>query len=188
MRHVKREELLDWQTYKEGRDRTRPIAMKAKEARRVHVGAHLTFLFENADTARYQIQEMMLAERIVKEADIKHELETYNELLGAPGELGASLLIEIENPTERDAKLRAWTELPKALYAELDDGTKVRPTFDGRQISEEGRLSSVHYLKFDVQGRVPVAIGCEIKGNEARTVLSAEQRSALGVDLASDRN
>jgi hypothetical protein len=188
MRHVKREELQDWQTYKEGREQTRPRAMKAKESRRVHVGAHLTFLFENADTARYQVQEMMLAERIVKEADIQHELETYNEMLGGPGELGASLLIEIEDPNDRDAKLKAWTELPNTLYLELEDGTKIHPTVDPRQISEEGRLSSVHYLKFNVGGRVPVAVGCELKAHEARTQLSAEQRSALASDLASDRN
>jgi hypothetical protein len=52
------------------------------------VGDHLTFLFENADTVRYQVQEMMLTERLVKEAEIAHELVTYNELLGKKGELG----------------------------------------------------------------------------------------------------
>lgn len=183
MRHVRRDELLDWQTYKEGREQTRPRAMSVKEARRIHVGPHLTFLFENADTVRYQVQEMMLAERIVKEADIAHELHTYNEMLGGPGELGAALLIEIEDPKDRDQKLREWTGLPRALYVELEDGTRVRPTVDPRQISEDGRLSSVHYLKFDTRGRVPVAIGCELPGLQARAELTAAQKAALAEDL-----
>jgi Protein of unknown function (DUF3501) len=184
MRPVRRDELLDWQTYKEGREASRPKVMALKEPRRIHVGKHLTFLFENAETARYQVQEMMLTERIVKEADIAHELATYNELLGGPGELGASLLIEIEDPADRDVKLRAWTTLPAALYVELEDGSRVRPTIDPRQISDEGRLSSVHYLKFDTQGRVPVAIGCDHPEQIARTELSQVQREALKADLA----
>lgn len=183
MRQVRRDELLDWQTYKEGREASRPKVMALKEPRRIHVGKHLTFLFENAETARYQVQEMMLTERIVKEADIAHELATYNELLGGPGELGATLLIEIESPTERDEKLRAWTTLPATLYLELEDGLRIRPVVDPRQISDEGRLSSVHYLKFDTKGRVPVAIGCDHPEQIARTVLSPAQRAALKEDL-----
>ena len=52
------------------------------------IGDYLTFLFENADTVRYQVHEMMRIESIVKENDIQHELDTYNELLGGSGELG----------------------------------------------------------------------------------------------------
>lgn len=185
MRPVRRDELLDFQTYAEGRAQSRPKALAAKDARRVHAGPSLTFLFENTETARYQIQEMMLVERLVKESEIQHELATYNELLGGPGELGATLLIEIEDPAERDRKLREWQALPQALYVELADGTRVRPTVDPRQISE-GRLSSVHYLKFATKGRVPVAVGCDLPGLDARGTLSPEQQQALADDLASD--
>ena len=98
--------------------------MKAKGERRVHVGRYLTFLFENRDTIRYQVQEMMRAERMVREADIPHEIETYNELLGAGGDLGCTLLIEIDDPAERAEKLGRWLGLPQRLYAKLEDGTK----------------------------------------------------------------
>ena len=67
----------------------RPAILEAKAPRRVHVGGALTFLFENTDTIRYQVQEMVRAERMTREPDIRHELETYNELLGGQGELGA---------------------------------------------------------------------------------------------------
>jgi hypothetical protein len=181
---VERSELVDYQTYRDRREASRPKVLDAKAARRVHVGNVLTLLFENRDTVRYQVQEMMLTERIVREADIQHELSTYNELLGGPGELGATLLIEIEDPTERDAKLRRWLDLPSRLYAKLPDGTKVRARFDERQISE-GRLSSVHYLKLDVKGQAPTAIGCDHPELTVETALTAPQQAALETDLRS---
>ncbi len=183
MRTVRREDLVDYVTYQERRESERPRMMAVKDRRRVHVGPSLTFLFENADTMRYQVQEMMLAERMVREADIEHELETYNEILGRPGELGATLLIEIESPAERDEKLRRWLDLPGRLYARLEDGSLVRPSFDPRQVSD-GRLSSVHYLKFDPRGRVPVALGCDLPELLIEVALSPDQRQALAEDLA----
>lgn len=179
---VKREEIVDFETYRDERTAYRPKVMAIKAPRRVHVGAHLTFLFENHETVRYQVQEMMLAERIVKEAEIRHELDTYNELLGDPGGLGCSLLIEIEDEKERARKLTEWLALPKHLYAKLDDGTKVRPTYDARQVGDT-RLSSVHYLKFALGGKVPVALGSDLPQLMAETPLSAEQRQALSEDL-----
>jgi len=182
MQPVERSELVDYATYAEGRTPYRARAMAVKAARRIHVGPHLTYLFENRETIRYQIQEMLLAERIVKEAEIQHELQTYNELLGGPGELGATLLIEIEDPQERDLKLRRWLDLPQSVYARLSDGTRVRPSFDARQI-DDGKLSSVHYVKFDLRGQLPVALGCELPELSCEVELSDEQRAALSADL-----
>jgi len=186
MQPVQRESLLDYVTYEERREVLRSQVLAIKAARRVHVGGVLTFLFENADTVRYQVQEMMRVERIVKEADILHELSTYNELLGGPGELGATLLIEIDDPAERDRCLRAWLELPWHVYVDVpgaSGGERVYARFDGRQISED-RLSSVHYLKFDTGGRVPRAVGVDLAGLEAETTLTPKQVAALTEDLA----
>jgi len=182
---VKRADLVDYQTYDDLRPAFRDEAMAAKAVRRVHAGPHLTFLFENTLTIRYQIQEMMRTERIVRERDILHELHTYNAVLGGPGELGCTLLIEIDDPLERARRLTEWYELPDRLYARLEDGTRVRPTFDETQRGD-GRLSSVQYLKFPVGGRAPVAVGCDLPGLEVEAVLTAEQRAALAADLAGD--
>jgi Protein of unknown function (DUF3501) len=186
MKIVKREELVDFQTYRDSRDATRAKVLQVKAARRIHVGQYLTFLFENPETVKYQVQEMMLAERMVREVDIQHELDTYNELLGGPGELGATLLVEIEDAKERDDKLKRWLELPAHLYAKLDDGKKVYARFDERQVSD-GRLSSVHYLKLDVLGRTPVAIGCDYADLSGETVLTPAQHQALEEDLKQTR-
>jgi len=189
MRPVRRAELLDYVSYEERRDELRRRALEIKAPRRIHVAGVLTFLFENADTIRYQVQEMMRAERIVREADILHELETYNELLGGPGELGCTLLIEIDDAAERARKLAAWIEMPWHLYVLVPgaggQSERVDARFDERQVGEE-KLSSVHYLKFDTAGRVPTAIGVDLAGElEGETALDDAQRRALQEDLAS---
>jgi hypothetical protein len=182
MKTVQREEIVDFETYEEQRHALRAEAMHAKGARRVHVGRHLTFLFENHDTIRYQIQEMTRAERMVKEADIRHEIATYNELLGQRGDLGCTLLIEIADPAERAALLSRWLALPEHLYVRLADETRVRPQSDPRQIGET-RLSSVQYLKFSVGRQPPVAIGCDHPELTIEAPLSDEQRETLRIDL-----
>jgi hypothetical protein len=186
MRKVTRSDILDLQRYEVERDALRASVMAAKALRRIHVGPYLTFLFENHDTMRYQVQEMVRAERMVREEDIAHEIETYNELLGGPGELGCSLLIEVADPAERDQKLRRWLDLMSKIYVKLPDGTKVRPSFDPRQVGED-RLSSVQYLRFDVKGAVPIAVGSDHEELADETPLSQAQRNALEQDLGSDR-
>jgi hypothetical protein len=182
MKPVRREEILDYVTYEEQREAIRARALAAKEPRRIRVGEDLTFLFENRDTVRYQVQEMIRVERIVKEAEIQHELDTYNELLGDQGELGCTLLIEIDDVAERDVKLAAWLALPENTYVELEDGRRIRATFDPRQKGED-RLSSVQFLKFDTGGAVPVRMGVDFDAMSEGVELSAAQRAALREDL-----
>ena len=184
MKRVERSEIVDYVTYEERRGAVRDSAMKAKAVRRVHVGPHLTFLFENHETILYQVQEMTRAERMVKEADIVHEIETYNELLGSPGEVGCSLLVELDDPAERAEKLTKWLALPKHLYVKRADGTKAYARYDDRQVGDT-RVSSVQYLKFEVGKQAPVAVGCDHPDPELKheTTLSADQRAALQADL-----
>jgi hypothetical protein len=182
MRPVRREEILPLEAYERSREQIRTSIIEAKALRRVTVGGVLTFLFENTATIRYQVQEMVRAEKLTGEPEIRHELETYNEVLGGPGQLSAVLLIEITDPAERDRRLREWLGLLPRLYARLEDGRRIRPSFDPRQVGEE-RLSAVQYLKFDVGGAVPVAMGADLPGFEAEAILTEAQRGALREDL-----
>lgn len=183
VRTVQREEILDYETYGERREDIQLAVFAAKRPRRIHVGEYLTFLFENAETIRYQIQEIMRVERIVKESAIEHELAVYNGLLGGPGELGCALLIEIAEADERKEKLIAWLGLERHLYVRLESGEKVFATFDPGQVGDD-RLSAVQYLKFDTKGRVPVAVGTDFPALQGETELTDEQRAALRADLA----
>ncbi len=183
MKSVERAEILDYVTYEEQRPAIRAAAIAAKQLRRIVVGECLTFLFENNETMRYQVLEMVRTEKMVRESDIQHEIDTYNELLGQNGEVGVTLLVGLEDPAQRDEKLRRWTALPQHVYLRLDDGSKVRARWDDRQISHD-RLSSVQYLKFAVGGRAPVACGIDFAGELVEeTVLTPEQRAAIASDL-----
>ena len=184
MRKVTREEIPPLEQYAREREAVRRSALEAKELRRVHLGSYLTFLFENAETVRYQVLEMLRVEGRSSEADVRYELDTYNELLGGDGELGCTLLIEIDDPLQRDAALRKWIDLPRHIYAVTAAGERAYATFDERQIGR-GRLSSVQYLRFAVGAEPPRAIGADLAGFGIEVQLEPRTRAALAQDLAS---
>jgi hypothetical protein len=147
MQPVDLSEIKNIAEYEIERETWRPTVLALKERRRIRLGDHLTFLFENRDTVRYQIQEMMRIERIVRPQDIAHEVATYNELIPAQGELSASLLIEYESEAERNVKLHELLGLEKRLWLEVTGAGKTPAIFDDRQIATD-RISSVQYVKF----------------------------------------
>jgi hypothetical protein len=149
MQPVAFEEIKNIAGYEVERESLRPRMMALKDRRRVRVGDHLTFLFENRETVRYQVQEMLRIERIVKPQDIRHELDTYNELVPGPGQLSASLLIEYGTPEERAVHLRELLGIENHVWLVVDGTAPVPAAFDARQISTD-RVSSVQYIKFQL--------------------------------------
>ncbi len=184
MKRVQRSDIVDYQTYNDTRDAYRTRVFAEKEPRRIHVGKHLTFLFETTETVRYQIQEMMRIERIVREADIQHEIDTYNALLGDTGTLGCTLLIEIDDEQARKELLTSWLTLPQHLYIRTAEGEQARATWDSAQVGND-RLSSVQYIKFELGQGTPIAIGADHPELVVETELTAEQREALTKDARS---
>lgn len=182
MRKVQRADVLDYQTYNDRREAFRSRILEEKAKRRIHVGEYLTFLFESTETILYQVQEMMRLEHTVREKDIQHEIDTYNQLLGDEGELGCTLLIEIDDQKQRSEKLQAWIDLPRHLYMRATGGEKVRAVWDPAQVGDT-RLSSVQYLKFPLGSREPFAIGCDHPDLTVETELTPEQRATLSADL-----
>ena len=166
----------------------RPQMMTLKDRRRIRVGDNLTFLFENRDTVRYQIQEMMRIERLQNPHEIAHEVKTYNELIPATGELSACLLIEYETPEERDVWLRNLLGLEHHIWLETG-GRRSQAKFDDRQISTD-RLSSVQYIKFPLTpGQVSAfprgaSIVVDHPKYLAEQKLTPEQLGELAMDFA----
>ena len=179
-------EIIDYVTYSEQRESLRHKIIAEKDKRRIHVGNYLTFLFENHETIWYQIEEMMRAEQMVKESDFTHEIKTYNEICTANGSLGCSLLIEIDDVEERQKKLSQWLKLPEKIFVKLPSGEKINAEYDKRQIGID-RLSSVQYLRFNVKGQTPVAIGINLPDfkNDLPSLveLTKNQQFALQSDL-----
>jgi hypothetical protein len=144
------DEILPLADYERVRERLRPLFIHEKERRRLHVGSHLTFIFENAQTAWYQIEEMIRAEKMTEREAIQHEIDTYNELLPAAGEIAATLLIEYSEPRERDAALARLAGLERHLW--LKAGLKtIAARFDDRQMSDE-KISAVQFVRFSLEG------------------------------------
>jgi hypothetical protein len=187
MQTVTIEEIKNIADYEVEREAWRPQVMTLKDRRRVRVGGHLTFLFENRDTVRYQIQEMMRIERIVKAEDIAREVETYNELIPGPGQLSASLLIEYGTPEERDVHLRELLGIEKHVWLVVGDAAPAPATFDARQISTD-RVSAVQYIKFllspEQVARFPQ--GAAIRVDHPRYAFDRALTAAELAELAAD--
>lgn len=150
-RFVTREDVVDIATYEKNRPEFRTRVMDEKGRRRVRVGEHFNFLFENHLTVLYQVQEMMRTERIVEEAAIAHEMKTYNELIPAQGWLSATLLIEYEDRPQREANLPKLLGVNDHVWLVVGDLPPVKGVFNGSQIGET-RISSVQYLHFPLEG------------------------------------
>src|SRR5688500_12513547 len=89
------DDIIDLRAYERERDAFRARIIDLRRRRRVPVGPIGTLLFENRDTIRFQVQEMARAERILSDEAIQHELDTYNALIPEPGQLSATLFIEL---------------------------------------------------------------------------------------------
>lgn len=189
MQPVTLAEIKNIAEYELERESWRPQVLAIKERRRIRVGGHLTFLFENRETVRYQVQEMMRIERLVRQHEIEHELATYNELIPKPHGLCASLLIEYETPELRAVWLHKLLGLENHVWFVIGDTPPVRANFDTRQIATD-RISSVQYISFQftpeqaAQIRQGAKIVVDHPDYKAETALNAEQLEALAADLA----
>jgi hypothetical protein len=150
VRKITIDDILPLADYERVRQILRPLFIHEKERRRLAVGSHLTFIFENTQTAWYQVEEMIRTERMTDPTAIQHEIETYNELIPAPGELVATLLIEYSEPTEREAALRRLVGLERHLWLVLGE-KKIAANFDDRQMSTE-KISAVQFVRFPLKG------------------------------------
>jgi hypothetical protein len=197
MRRIERGEVLGLAEYEAIRDRFRPRVIAEKKARRVEVGPHVSALFENRDSVLLQIQEMLRTERITREAAIKHEMDTYNELVPDVDELSCTVMVEIPEKAERDAFLVAAAGLEDQVWL-VAGSDRLRARTRGREGSESGRTTAVHYLKFALprpvadslrasteRATTPMQLRLSIEHPAyfAEVVLAGETVLALGEDL-----
>ena len=193
MKLLEQSEILNLVEYEKVRAARRREIVELKQARRVSVGRYLTFVFENRATVWFQIQEMVRAERIVDDAKIAEEVEVYNGLLPRPGELAATLMIEIDQALEIKPVLDRLLGIDTRDYVKLTVGPHVivGEFESGHSDEERGKLSAVHFVRFALppQARAQfaaseVALVVEHPNERARTVLSEETKRSLLDDLA----
>ena len=149
MKPLERSDILDNVAYVPVRDTFRTRVIQLKERRRLLVGPSVSFAFENRETLKLQIQEMMRVERIESEEAIQAELETYNSLMPTGTDLSSTCFIEITDQARIEELLKQFIGLdqPGAATLRLSNGHTVPARFEpGR--SEADRISAVHYVRF----------------------------------------
>jgi uncharacterized protein DUF3501 len=148
MNLLTREDVLSIEDYEKQRETFRSRIIALKQRRRISIGPLLTLVFENRETLRFQIQEMLRVERILDPAKVQDELNVYNALLPTSHELSATLLIEI---TE-EAKMKEWLD----RFMGLDRGPTVAIKAGGETVfgefegghSHDTKISAVHFIRF----------------------------------------
>lgn len=186
------DEILNLYEYEKVRDQRRQAVIALKAVRRVPVGRYLSFVFENRETVAFQIQEMCRAERIVDEARIAEEVEVYNALLPGPGELAATMLIEITESSQIKPVLDKLLGIDTRDYVRIEVGphTIVGVFEAGHSDEERGKISAVHFVRFllprearRIFRQAEVALVVDHPNERARTVLPEETKRSLAEDL-----
>jgi len=183
------EDIVGNAAYEKKREQSRQRIIELKRNRRVSVGDKVTLVFENRDTVIFQIQEMMRAERISDLDKIREEIDVYNELIPAPGELSATLFLEIEDQTHLREDLLKFLGIDESVYLKVGNHS-IHARFEEGH-SKEDKISAVQYVKFPFSEAIVQAF---VKGEktelvidhpnyQARTVIGPDTRQSLVKDL-----
>jgi hypothetical protein len=151
MAAIARDSLLSLEAYAKARSAMRERVLAHKRDRTVHVGEHVTLLFEDELTIRYQIQEMLRIEKLFEEHEIQQELDAYNPLVPDGSNLKATMLIEYEDVAERRDALAQLRGIEDAAWVRVDGFPAVRAIADedlDRQ--NDVKTSAVHFVRFEL--------------------------------------
>jgi hypothetical protein len=188
---IRLEEIIGRERYGAEREAIRRRIIAHKRARRVAVGDHLTFVFEDRATIWYQVQEMLWVEQVTDLDAVRAELAVYNALLPGPAELSSTLMIEIEDQSHIREELQRLIGIDEHVTLEIGMGTQVAGLFEtGRQTAE--RLSAVQYVRFpltpaarsELGAGAPVALVVAHPNYRARAPLPEAVRASLAADVA----
>ena len=191
---ITRDSLLTLEAYAKERNAFRARVLAHKRDRTVHLGEHVTLLFEDELTIRYQIQEMLRIEKTFEEAGIQDELDAYNPLVPDGGNLKATMLLEYEDVAARRAALEKLRGIEDALWLRVAVLPAVHAIADeDLERDNERKTSAVHFVRFEL---TPPMIAAFKAGSDVAMgidhpdyrvpgqMLRPEIRTALARDLA----
>lgn len=190
IRPVTLDDVMGLERYEAQRDEIRRRIIELKRHRRVSVGDEVTLVFENHQTVFFQIHEMLRAERITDVDKIRFELDVYNATLPKPGELSATLLIEITEQEKIRERLNALLGIDEHVRIEVGPHV-IRGQFEpGR--SREDKLSAVQYVRFFFPPEArrafldpvqPAQIVIDHPNYQAKAAIEGSVRASLAEDL-----
>jgi hypothetical protein len=193
MARIERGSLLPLETYTRERNAFRVRVIEHKKHRMVHLGEHVTLLFEDELTIRYQIQEMLRVERIFEEEGIQHELDAYNPLVPDGSNLKATMMIEYPDVAERQRKLARLKGIEDRVWVQVAGFARVYAIADeDLERENEQKTSAVHFLRFEFDAGMRDALrrgaglglGVDHPEYQASVDTAAAVRAALAGDLA----
>lgn len=193
MAHLTRSTLWSLEEYAARRAEFRRETIAHKRRRTVHLGPHVTLLFEDEITVRYQIQEMLRIERTFEPEGIQEELDAYNPLIPDGRNFKATMLIEYPDEAVRAAQLRVLKGIERATWVRVDGHAKVFAIADEDLAREnETKTSAVHFLRFELDAAMAralksgAALGMGIDHADYTVALdevAPETQAALAADL-----
>ncbi len=192
-------DILDLRAYERDRIATRTRIMELKRPRRVTVGPFVTLVFENRDTVWYQIQEMARVEKLLRDDQVQLELDTYNPLIPAAGQLSATLFLELTAEDEMREWLPKLVGIERSVRLHLGENGAAEAVVFGpdaahdAQLTRETVTAAVHYVKAQLTpnqvlqfGRGPVVLAVEHPHYRHQVELSPATIASLGRDLAEE--
>ena len=192
MKPLSIKEIQTLQEYELARPDFRQSVIAMKKRRRVALGPVITVVFENRETVRFQVQEMLRIERIVRPDKVQEEIDVYNELLPGPNEVSATLFLEVTDLAEVQPTLDRFIGLDEPGRLVLAAGPERSPARFAAGQSREDRISAVHYIRFPlppaardaITGGGPVTLSIDHEGYRASVPLPEETVAELARDLA----
>src|SRR5687767_1642579 len=159
MPRITRDSLMSLEVYARERPEFRARVIAHKQNRTLHLGEHVTLIFEDELTIRYQVQEMLRVERIFEEAGIQDELDAYNPLIPDGRNLKATMMIEYEDPEERRVALAKLKGIEDKTWVRVEGCERVYAIADEDLEREtEEKTSSVHFLRFELTQEMAAAM------------------------------
>jgi hypothetical protein len=194
MSHITRESLMPLEAYARVRPAMRTEIMAHKKNRMVELGDHVTLIFEDEKTMRYQIQEMLRAERTFEEAGIQDELDAYNPLVPDGTNWKATMMIQYSDPDARKIALEQLKGIEDRVWVQVADQPRVFAIADEDMEREnEDKTSAVHFLRFELDAPSIAAaragstihMGIDLDAYRVDAMTLADSiRAALAVDLS----
>lgn len=191
---INRDSLMTLEAYAKARPEFRAKVMEHKKTRKVHLGEHITLIFEDELTIRYQVQEMLRAEKIFEEEGIADELSAYNPLIPDGSNWKATMMIEYPDVGERARMLAKMVGIEDKVYVQVRGFERVYAIADEDLEREtDEKTSSVHFLRFELTPEMVKALkdGAELSMGVDHPVYSASLdpvdpavRASLVNDLA----
>jgi hypothetical protein len=187
------DDIADQRAYERERQEFRSRMIEVKRLRRVAIGELLTIMFENRDTMRLQIQEMVRVEKLLTDEAVMDELKAYNPMIPEPGQLCATLFLELTSEDQVREWLPKLAGLENSISLLLSDGSSVKGEIDALHaagLTRDDVTAAVHYLTFNFTPEQisafqagPVSVVCNQKNYVDSTVLGETTTHELLSDL-----